>query len=74
MQDRTRCSHSDCRTFEAAALENSLAAFFAQRVARVVITLIFLAAPAPWASPSLPTVDVVQASTVLKDLVLATLA
>jgi len=51
-----------------------LAAFFAQRVARVVITLIFLAAPAPWASPSLPGVDMVQASTVLKDLVLATLA
>jgi hypothetical protein len=47
---------------------------FASRLARIFVAALFLAAPAPWASPSLQAVDMSQASTVLKDLVLATLA
>ncbi|HZF25204.1 MAG TPA: hypothetical protein VEZ88_03000 [Steroidobacteraceae bacterium] len=45
----------------------------ALRALQIAIALISLA-PAPWASPSLPVVDMAQASTVLKDLVLDTLA
>ena len=44
----------------------------ARRVLQVVIGLVVLA-PAPWANPSLPVVDIAQASIVLKDLVLSTL-
>jgi hypothetical protein len=44
----------------------------ARRALQVVIGLIVLA-PAPWAAPSLPVVDLAQASIVLKDLVLSTL-
>ena len=65
---------STARSSRLRPLENSLASPLTQRIARAVIAVIFLAAPAPWASPSLPGVDLAQASTVLKDLVLATLA
>ncbi|HKE43195.1 MAG TPA: hypothetical protein VKB41_01535 [Steroidobacteraceae bacterium] len=50
-----------------------MARLLAPRVLQVLIGLVVLA-PAPWAAPSLPVVDLAQASIVLKDLVLATLA